>query len=195
MKKDEEKRKAHEELVGTTVGGLSILELYYSDNLPQYTYKCNLCDYNGKTTWYLIKKKKSTGCRKCANRRNGQKKWTGFGEMSGEYFYSLNRRNRDFTISKEYSWELFLSQNRKCALSNIPLSFSTGSNIRDGNASIDRIDNSIGYIEGNIRWVDKNINMMRRKLLDDHFIWFCRQVTSANENREVVTPDTSIFIV
>ena len=35
---------------------------------------------------------------------------------------------------------------------------------RIGNASIDRVDNTKGYVPGNIVWVDKDVNMMKGRL-------------------------------
>jgi dCMP deaminase len=89
------------------------------------------------------------------------------------------KRNFLFTVTPEYLWDLFIKQNKKCALSDIPLQFtphrSDTSTRKDfTNASLDRIDNSIGYIEGNVRWVHKKINIMRMALNDEQFLEYCR---------------------
>src|ERR1039458_2776169 len=54
--------------------------------------------------------------------------FTGCGEMPGTYYSGVKRTSRerkiDFSVSKEYLWDLFVKQNRKCALSGWDLQFS-----------------------------------------------------------------------
>jgi len=183
------KRAQHSEIIGTSIKGLHILDLYYINYTPLYNYKCLVCNNVGKITWYCISKKLTNGCWKCINRLNAYKKWGGHGEISGTFFDSLNSRNKEFTVTIEYIWDLFLSQSRTCALSGIPLKFASTTSIRDGNASLDRIDNNHGYVPGNVRWVDKNINMMRRKLSDNDFNWFCTKVAIFNKDNILTAPN------
>ena len=79
-------------------------------------------------------------------------------------------------ITKEYIWDLFIKQNRKCALSGIELTFPLKNNDKSYNASLDRIDSSLGYIEGNVQWVDKTINIMKNKFNQTYFIELCKKV-------------------
>ena len=48
-------------------------------------------------------------------------------------------------------------------------------------ASLDRIDNNLGYIDGNVRWVAREINYMKWKFSDEIFIKFCKNISKANE--------------
>jgi deoxycytidylate deaminase len=89
------------------------------------------------------------------------------------------KRNLLFTVSPEYLWDLFIKQNKICVLSGLPLQFTphraATSTRRDfTNASLDRIDSSVGYIEGNVRWVHKALNIMRMSLTDKDFLEYCR---------------------
>lgn len=119
----------------------------------------------------------------------------GIGDLSkmlfNHYKYSAKRRNIVFDISLDYAWNIFNKQNNKCALSGkkiilrpedktIPIT-----NIKNGNrninynifnASLDRIDSSKGYIEGNIQWLDKKVNIMKNILNNKEFIQFCNNV-------------------
>ena len=74
-------------------------------------------------------------------------------------------------------WELFLKQDRKCAVSNIDLVFTPYRNSHKfrnlTTASLDRIDSSKGYIVGNVRWVHKDINKMINNYGDTKFIEYC----------------------
>ena len=46
--------------------------------------------------------------------------------------------------------------------------------------SLDRIDNNKGYIEENVQWVHKDINMMKRIYSQDYFIYMCKLVAECN---------------
>ena len=123
---------------------------------------------------------KSCGCSWRLSRKN-HNNWQGYEDISLDFFNTIKRnsirRGIVFNITIEYLWELFLKQNKKCALSGLELTFSE---IRKDKTkqtvSIDRKNSNIGYVEGNVQWVHKQINIMKNKLSDDEFIWFCEQV-------------------
>lgn len=50
----------------------------------------------------------------------------------------------------------------------------------NGNASLDRIDNTKGYVAGNIQWVHKAINLMKLDLVQKDFINWCKKVAENN---------------
>jgi hypothetical protein len=108
--------------------------------------------------------------------------WSGYKDITGTYWGSVKKsakeRNLEFNISIYYIWNLFLSQNEKCSLSGIPIYFNQNSQEfkTSQTASLDRIDSSKGYIEGNVQWVHKEINFMKRNLHDNEFIELCRKV-------------------
>lgn len=106
--------------------------------------------------------------------------WKGCGEMAGGFFgiirHGAKTRGLEFRITPEEVWGLFISQNRKCALTGLPLAFSTLSCGSDGTASLDRIDATQGYVAGNIQWVHKDINMMKQALSTEKFVEYCRLV-------------------
>lgn len=77
---------------------------------------------------------------------------------------------------------MFLQQGKKCALSGIPLTIS--STRKYNTASIDRIDNGKGYETGNIQWVHKHVNFMKRDHSVDYFIKLCTMVAD-NQRGEV----------
>lgn len=110
--------------------------------------------------------------------------WKGYKEISRTYFGSIiksaKERNIPFEITIEYIWDLFLSQNRKCALSNVDIAFNTvGQKYkRFQTASLDRINSKMGYIKGNVQWVHKTLNHMKMALDEDEFVKWCNLVTS-----------------
>jgi len=97
------------------------------------------------------------------------------------YQRSAKQRNHEFNITKEYAYELFLKQNRKCAVSNIDICFcDTLQNYKLKTASLDRIDSTKGYIEGNVQWVHKTIQFMKQEYSQEEFIKWCKLVAANN---------------
>lgn len=105
----------------------------------------------------------------------------GYEEIHKSYWWMLRntarKRKLKFSISMKYAWDLFIGQNRKCALTGVELKFKSKSALYDGTASLDRIDCSKGYVKGNVRWLDKDINIMKNSWTDEEFINICRKVT------------------
>ena len=79
----------------------------------------------------------------------------------------------EHTIDLTYLRNLWNIQKGLCKYSGLPLG-----NIGDGlySPSIDRIDSSKGYIEGNVQWVCWGINDMKSNLNESEFIRLCSLV-------------------
>lgn len=104
--------------------------------------------------------------------------WSGYRQISGSYWKRIQKqasaRKLEFNISIEYAWELFEIQNKKCAYTNMDITFGR---TKSGNiASLDRIDSSKGYVQGNVQWVHKDINMMKRNFTETYFVELCESV-------------------
>lgn len=133
---------------------------------------------------------KCTKCTGLGKRGKNHGQYTGYGDICGDYWGSIRRganaqkgyrKQIDFSITIEYAWNLFLKQNRRCALSNIPIFIDFKKYEHEHTASLDRIDNTKGYIEGNVQWVHKEVNMMKRTLDQDYFIYFCKKIAEYKE--------------
>lgn len=111
--------------------------------------------------------------------------WKGHEKISGKYWKTLQtnayKRKLDFTISIEYAWSIYEKQCGKCALTGLPLTFKSKNDTCDGTASLDRIDSSKGYIDGNIQWVDKKVNTIKWDLSLDNFFRVCKMVVEHNK--------------
>lgn len=120
----------------------------------------------------------SCGCRQ-KPRGKGNHAWRGHEDIPGARWYGIQReaknRNLEFNISIEQIWELFIRQNKKCALSGKDLTFCTRAQ-GSMNASLDRIDSSKGYILDNVQWVDKRVNWIKRNLKEEEFIQICKDI-------------------
>jgi len=118
----------------------------------------------------------------CIRKRNRSFKYKGFGDLSGTRWRAINAKARDrgitFEITIEYVWQLFLSQQKRCALTGVLLTMSPSSVVAGAStASLDRIDSNLGYVEGNVQWVHTAINFMKHSLPEDDFVKWCVLVT------------------
>lgn len=118
----------------------------------------------------------------CYRKRNRSPKYKGVGDLSSTKFRGImakaKRRGLPFAITIEYAWELFLKQNKRCALTGMPLSLSPSSmEIGASTASLDRIDSAKGYEIGNVQWVHVTLNFMKTSLSQSAFIEWCGRVS------------------
>lgn len=122
-----------------------------------------------------VKHRKKTVVRPQGNLHSG---WEGFGEISKHFFTRCQReahkRNLCFSVTIEFLWDLFLQQNRRCALSGLPLRFAKNYKTQyDYTASLDRLDSRLGYTESNVQWVHKAINHVKSNYPNDLFVAMC----------------------
>jgi hypothetical protein len=97
------------------------------------------------------------------------------------------RRGVEFNITVDYVNSIWTGV---CAISNLEITApittdGNGNFSRDGiTASLDRIDSSKGYIEGNVQWVHKFINIMKNGFSQEEFIYLCHQVAKNHVNQQ-----------
>jgi len=91
---------------------------------------------------------------------------------------SAKRMGREFNLTKEYVSEVWEAQNKQCALTGMELTWKRTAETKGTTASIDRIDSSKGYIEGNIQIVHKIVNIMKMQHSQEDFIEWCNKVSS-----------------
>lgn len=115
--------------------------------------------------------------------------WKGHGDLSSSYWQRVTRgavkRGLELSVTIEDAWSLYLEQDKKCALSGLDLVIVPDYTHKHHlhTASLDRIENDQGYIKGNIQWVHRDLNMMRRVMTIDQFLFYCRKVTEHGSNR------------
>jgi hypothetical protein len=187
--------------IGSQVGNWEVVsEKYKRDGVYVNDCIC-ICGTNRTiSTWHLNNSKtKSCGCTNI----KGRFKAKCVGDLSASYYTSFkyNRRSKgiEFSddLSMEHLWYLYEQQGGRCAISGIPIPLNPQwSQQNNGKptkivqtASLDRIDNSKGYVTGNIQWVHKDINYMRGGLSILEFIIFCRQVVKNTSNMMISNID------
>jgi hypothetical protein len=119
-------------------------------------------------------------CRACGHSKTTSALYQGVGLLSGIYFTRLQiaakTRKIEFNVSIEYLNNLFKIQDGLCALSKVPLILSQSFSDGTQTASVDRINNDLGYTEGNLRWVHKDVNRLRGPLSDEDLIKWCKLI-------------------
>lgn len=102
----------------------------------------------------------------------------GIEDIRGAYLSGIKHRSmkkgREYSVSNQYLWDLYLKQNRKCAMTGMEIKFNTGKQT----ASLDRIDSKKGYVEGNVQWVHKDINSVKHDYTVDQFRNYCKLVAN-----------------
>ena len=121
-------------------------------------------------------------CKKCSNKKT-ENCHRGFYECIPITWFkkckiSSEVRGLEFIITIEDVFNLFLKQNKKCALSGIDLYFEPVG--QKHIISIDRIDSSKGYTIENIQLIHKDLNFMKQQFSQEYFIEMCKLVAKLN---------------
>ena len=169
-----------QDFTGKIFGKLTVISLSKRQSGSKRFWNCK-CEC-GKTSEVVsgnLKTGKTQSCGCSHNRKNiTSARWTGYKKIPGSYLCKIKagakQRNLNFDVSINYLWNLFVTQSECCAYSAMSLTFGDENNAQT--ASLDRINSKIGYIEGNLQWVHKDINLMKNKFSDDYFLELCRKI-------------------
>lgn len=95
-------------------------------------------------------------------------------------------RNIDFSLTEDEFIKLclFLRENRQCAYTDETFIFKSTTNgtPKPNYPTLERVDNSIGYILGNVIWVTYHSNFLKSKWEDN----LCNQVTFSKDEFKTV---------
>lgn len=133
--------------------------------------------YTGRT--------RTCGCQQWTSGKNN-KLFKGCEDITGDWWHnhvlrscngsSKTRKPKEINITVQDGWELFEKQNGKCAYTGLDLMF--GKTSKNNTASLDRIDSNRGYIKGNVQWVHKDVNFMKRTFPHEYFIKMCKLIAN-----------------
>lgn len=174
------------DLTSQVFGKLTVTRLHSCGRGQSTKWLC-LCECGREFVAYSthLLRGKTTHCGCDPYRGRQHKQWTGCGDISGNAWGNIKRgadgsKGRQpipFEITIEYAWALFEKQGGVCALSGLPIWFRHTTTVYSSQtASLDRIDSSKGYVEGNVQWVHKDINRMKNSFQQDYFIELCSKV-------------------
>jgi len=134
----------------------------------------------------------SKQCKFCSSNETKIKRWGTDKKMEKKYegmLYSIynkmkhqaSDRNLVFEITIKYIAKLFKEQQGKCKLSGQVLLLKEHYRDTVATASLDRIDSTKGYIEGNVQWVHKDINKIKLNFNQQYFISLCKSIAEHNQ--------------
>ncbi len=181
----------------------------FTDIRTYYKVRCS-CGYEGTRRKDHVDSGRTTCCKSCSsletiknhpNKFFAKRPHQGVGGITKTFWQAIvrgaKRRDIPFSITIDYAWKLFEHQGGMCALSGVPINLS--SDLRKCNpdyskftASLDRIDSDKGYEYGNVQWVHKTINYIKRDLKEDEFSFWCHKVHANLEPRlgKAIVPST-----
>jgi hypothetical protein len=172
--------------IGERIGDLEVLGVTPKERGERLKIHllCHKCNKKYYITKSMLKRNRQGCCKSCYNScGNTSPRWKGCGEISAIKLINIKRNARlrgfEFTLNDEEIWMLFEKQNRRCAISGEPIHFGKV-RYEETTASLDRIDSSKGYVEGNVQWIHKDVNLMKLDYSTDEFLYWCRLVTEAN---------------
>ena len=151
--------------------------------------KCK-CGKVSLVSCYSIVKGTSKGCLDCsfkAKEGTGNPAFVGYGIVPGRFanrFIKKKNPKETCTVTAKDIEDLYFKQQKKCALTGLPISFEN-INIKTKDlsctASVDRIDSKKGYTLSNIQLVHRDINLMKNAFEQDYFIKMCKLIVIKSE--------------
>ena len=178
-------RKIKRDLIGKNFGELTVIK-FDNESTKKRRWIVKYNGYKCGKEYSLLEHHliygKITTCYNCVAKKRRLKN-----TISSAIWYRIKKRYKDNSIkispliTKEYLWDLYIKQNKKCALSGIDIYLASSSvNKKENTASVDRIDSSKGYIPDNVQWVHKKINKMKLDYSQNYFIELCGLVAKNN---------------
>lgn len=113
----------------------------------------------------------------------------------GQIRWGAKIRDIEFNLTKEFLFDLIKKQEYKCKITGLEIKFANthiGHGHGECTASLDRIDSSKPYEEGNVQWVHKDINRMKWVMGSKEFFIICKLVYENNKN-EIEKMNTKDF--
>lgn len=148
---------------------------------PLWLCRCD-CGKEAEVRASNLHSKKSKCCGRCDT----------YGDICVTKWSAITRqakeRNIDFNLTIEDAWDLYIKQNKKCALTDVDIVLRT----KKSTASLDRIDSFKGYSKENCQWVHKTVNCTKGKLSNNQFVSLCYEVCAKHKNENYDWKDVNL---
>ena len=182
------------DLTNQNIDEWTVIELANFDELTlkqkrqqkQRFWKCKCsCGFVGylSSSQLMYKNRPNKMCAKCVinKKRSGSAspRYTGYEDLSGKKWKQILKhavnRNISVEITIKDCWDLYIKQNKKCALTGQSIFF--GNKANNNTASLDRIDSNKHYSIGNIQWIHKDVQRMKWDINQEKFLKLCYDIT------------------
>lgn len=170
--------------IGDTFDKWTVVGLPFMDKYAKVPCQCQ-CGAYYNVDAYTLTNNKSKSCKVCSLPRVGSvnPSWRGYKEIPNSWFLRFKRYSKiEFNIQIEDVWDLYVRQDKRCALTGLPISFANelarGKKYSGINctASLDRVNSQKGYTKDNIQLVHKDINIMKNAYDQSYFINLCKLI-------------------
>ncbi len=129
-----------------------------------------------QSNWQRNNKKPMTEEQKEAKREYLKKRLSTVEGHCKDIVPKLKKRCDAVDVTWEFLVDLWNEQSGICAITGKPMDVIKGNGRNPNSPSLDRIDNSEGYLKGNVRWVCDAANMMKGTLSDIELEEWCVSV-------------------
>lgn len=116
----------------------------------------------------------SEGCWKCRRNVIEAKRFPKI--WYRKFIEQAKSRGHEVGLTEDELWGIWESQEGTCPLSGLAIGIADS--VKETTASPDRICNNKGYVEGNVWFIHKHINMMKFKYNIDYFKRLCVAVAT-----------------
>lgn len=149
----------------------------YTTNSNRATYwkvRCK-CGFEALRSAIHLVNNKVACCKSCAKRKLS---------FEQSYLNKIKKRakksNIEFDLELDFIINLLKEQDYKCKLSGLPIEIrKVWHGQINQTASLDRIDNTKGYIKNNVQWLHKDVNNMKHTFTEKYFIDLCKRIGSS----------------
>lgn len=149
----------------------------YKNDIGKWCCRCSGCDIEQAYTRKDHAKQSYLNdwqCKKCTALAKGFSTNMPVGDKKrtfNRFFKTAKSRGLVWDLTEE---QMYKSYTGFCALTGWEINIG----YTNSTASLDRIDSNLGYVEGNIQWVHKLVNMMKNKYSQEQFIEVCKAVAN-----------------
>ncbi len=167
---------------GKVVGMLTVVGLdrsvRYKSGAIHHYWKCR-CKCGNSTVVFGSNLSKTTHTRSCGCLPKQTAEGV-LGRVLSLYRSSANQRGIAFELTREQALELFQSCCYYCGTehSNTARTYHTTEGLRVPYNGIDRVDNTKGYVEGNVVTCCSPCNMAKREMTAQEYVELCRRVAA-----------------
>ena len=153
---------------------------------------CSRCHVAKASECFYVRQKLNQ-CIACKNAIANKRKRREHQTVDGRLRHLYNSCKHRHKHIKKYEGEviaferfeaIYVAQGGVCVETGVPFDLQS----KDLMPSPDRIDNDVGYVNGNVRFVTWRINLMRKNMSTARFQSTCMEVVEPNESIPVVMP-------
>lgn len=105
------------------------------------------------------------------------------GRKYSAYRYNALRRGIEFDLTIDYLDQLWEIQDGKCYYTGVELDITSR---LGATGSLDRLDSTVGYVQGNVVWSLVPVNFAKQSLTEDDFLAMVEKIYEYKIKKEAI---------